>query len=410
MPFGKRNLYNLEKRFETAEKRLREDPDISDNNKLNIFEFIKECFLRNLSLSRRLKYLSILKTLAKLSKKDFQEWDRKEVEAVVYKLKRSPKNYSEHTLRDFNIALKVFFKWLRGVEGKHVYPKEVAWLPIEAVNASKIRSEDLLTDEEVNKLIEAAESIRDKAFIRILAESGRRISEIGTIQLKDIHREEDCTRIDLVAKGGKPDETFLYDSVPLLNTLLEMHPDKENPEAYLFLGKGTRNYNKPMSYTSLKGILLKCARKAGIKKRVNPHIFRHKRNTELVRHNVQIPIIKKYLGWSPNSRYFETTYLHLANADVKKAILESKGVKLKREEPKQPETVPQKCPFCNTLNDAISNFCHKCGRPLHSIAWMKFDKEMIARGELVARLLKDPVTQEFLKKRIEAMLSEPSPS
>ncbi|MEM2613605.1 MAG: hypothetical protein QXO15_05170 [Nitrososphaerota archaeon] len=57
------------------------------------------------------------------------------------------------------------------------------------------------------------------------------------------------------------------------------HPLRENPDAPFWISIGTRNRNSPLTYGAVRTLLKLLARKAGIKKRVYPHLFRHSRAT-----------------------------------------------------------------------------------------------------------------------------------
>jgi len=72
----------------------------------------------------------------------------------------------------------VFYRWLRKCE----HPEEVSWIRIKVKSAPKL-PEELLTVEEINKLVNAAEHVRDKAFILTLYESGCRIGELLALQI-----------------------------------------------------------------------------------------------------------------------------------------------------------------------------------------------------------------------------------
>jgi integrase/recombinase XerD len=80
-------------------------------------------------------------------------------------------------------------------------------------------------------------------------------------------------------RGGKTGarRIRLVCSVPHLSNWLEHHPCKGDPEAPLQVGVGSKNYGRRLIYHSIRAMLRKAARRAGIKKRVNPHIFRHLR-------------------------------------------------------------------------------------------------------------------------------------
>ncbi len=65
------------------------------------------------------------------------------------------------------------------------------------------------------------------------------------------------------------------------------------------------------------------AEKAGIKKRIHPHLFRHSRSTHLAKHLTEAQM-KQYLGWVQGSD-MAAIYVHLSGRDVDDALLRCTG-------------------------------------------------------------------------------------
>ncbi len=61
---------------------------------------------------------------------------------------------------------------------------------------------DLVSEEEVKMLVDSAVSVRDKAFIITLYESGARIGEVGMVRIKDVVFEERYTTVMVKGKTG----------------------------------------------------------------------------------------------------------------------------------------------------------------------------------------------------------------
>ena len=74
------------------------------------------------------------------------------------------------------------------------------------------------------------------------------------------------------------------------------------------------------------------AKRAGIPKRVYPHLLRHSRATHLLRIGVPEAQVKQLLGWKPNSPMLGV-YSHLVNRDAYAALLRAHGL----EPPEAPE-------------------------------------------------------------------------
>jgi integrase len=98
-------------------------------------------------------------------------------------------------------ALRAFYNWLYSPKsGYNLSPQDN---PILAVDAPKIEKKILpsLNSEQLEYLIERAESIRDKAIISLFADSGLRLSELAAIKVSDI--DWDNSLIKVRCKGNK---------------------------------------------------------------------------------------------------------------------------------------------------------------------------------------------------------------
>lgn len=108
---------------------------------------------------------------------------------------------------------------------------------------------------------------------------------------------------------------------------MEHHPHKGNPEAYVWvrnLHKGAKD-PLPMRYVNAMMLIRRLAKKAGLKKRVNPHAFGHCRATFLANMFTEAQM-KEYTGWVQGSD-MASVYVHLSGRDVDNAILGAYGLK-----------------------------------------------------------------------------------
>ena len=85
-------------------------------------------------------------------------------------------NYTDWTKWTYKSTLRRFYKWLSNSEE---YPEEVKWIKLKIKNGNHKLPEELLNEEDIKAMIEKADSLRDKALISVLYESGGRIGEIG---------------------------------------------------------------------------------------------------------------------------------------------------------------------------------------------------------------------------------------
>ena len=105
-------------------------------------------------------------------------------------------------------------------------------------------------------------------------------------------------------------------TVPLVSAasfprkLIEVHPNRNNPDAPLFVTNRRREtgskpedkklIHKPLDQAAIMNVVYKTAKLAGITKRVYPHLFRHTCATELSK-DFSESELRNFLGWAPGS-------------------------------------------------------------------------------------------------------------
>ncbi len=218
-------------------------------------------------------------------KKNFDKATKDDLKNIVIKID-SREDCSPWTKHSYKVILKKFYKWLScGDEYKTImeYPKIISWLRcgLKRKDQPKIKASDILTEAEVKRMLDAAEHPRDKAFISMLYELGARIGEIGGLSINEVTRDKFGYIVDLEGKTGHRTPRIVI-SDPYITNWLNMHPLKEKPDAPLWVMIGSRDKDKRMEYTAFRALIGRLVEKAGIKKRVYHHLFRHTRVTHLL--------------------------------------------------------------------------------------------------------------------------------
>jgi len=385
--------YKINRRLELAVKRVK-NSDVDQENKDVILEFRDYAFAEGLSKQRVLKYLNILLKLSRLLEIPFSKASKKNIIELVRYIEE--KEYSPWTKHDYKVILKKFFKWLRGGEE---YPEEVKWIKSTIKKSNNTLPEELLTAKDVEKLIKEADHPRDKSLISLLYESGCRVGEALAMRIKHVSFDDYGAKIIMNGKTGTR-RIRIISSVQYLATWLENHSLKENPDAPLWVGIGTRNKNKAIKYQNVRSLLIKLAKRADINKKVNPHIFRHSRATHLANHLTEAQM-NQYFGWVQGSD-MPSTYVHLSGRDVDNAILKLHGLAQDKEKGGE-KFSPIDCPRCDLANSPGVNFCMRCGAPLNLKTAIKASEEREKMDNLMSKLIKDSDVQRFLAGKIEEM-------
>ncbi|MFQ6010289.1 MAG: tyrosine-type recombinase/integrase [Candidatus Aenigmatarchaeota archaeon] len=355
------DIHEYDKRLACAIRRIKAAKKISKTNKADMMEFQKYLYAKGLTAGRIAKYLNHLCKVSHLLGKDFRKTNKNDMIELVRGIESQP--YSLWTKHDFRVVLKRFFQWLRKCdEDEKEYPPEVKWMKTTMKNGNHKLPEELWTEEEVKRLIDAADHPRDKALIFMLYESGCRVGEMASLRIRHVRFDEYGGIITVSGKTGMR-RIRLVSSVPSLSAWLSNHPDKNSPESPLWVSIGTKNKGKIINYKSISDILKKNARKAGIRKKANPHMFRHSRATFLANCLTESQL-KEMFGWTQGSN-MAAVYVHLSGRDTDDAILRLNGIATGKEEKKESKLKPVKCPRCEFMNGATSNFCNRCAAPLN---------------------------------------------
>jgi len=124
--------------------------------------------------------------------------------------------------------------------------------------------EYLITEEEFNKLINATDDVQDRLLIGLLYESGCRIGEILSLQIKNVSFNNYGARLTVKGKIGQRVVPIVW-YANLLRQFVESHPFKDNPEAPLFYYKNRDDKVLAMPYSVFRMRLKRLCEKTGIK-------------------------------------------------------------------------------------------------------------------------------------------------
>jgi site-specific recombinase XerD len=193
-------------------------------------------------------------------------------------------------------VLSVFFGFLMDLGELDSNPARRIPLPKPASRIPNAISED-----EAQQLIAAAESPFERAMLLLLLTAGLRRSEVGAIRLEDVDLENHALLVR--GKGAKQRMVPLMpQTAQAIHDYLAVRPEVNQP--HLFLSpQGQRLANDYLNRT-LRRILAR----AGLAKRITPHMLRHTFATHLVRNGVDVRTVQELLGHAD----LETTanYLH----------------------------------------------------------------------------------------------------
>jgi integrase/recombinase XerD len=153
---------------------------------------------------------------------------------------------------------------------------------------SSTKLPNVLTVDEVKRMIGGANSAVTRILIKFLYSSGLRVSELAKLKWKDIDFENKRVWV-ASGKGGKARRTII--SSDLIDELNEFVQEKL-PNSYIFGGDSC------ISERTIRRRVSDAAKCANLQKKVYPHLLRHSFATHLLEQGVDIRVIQKLLGHS----------------------------------------------------------------------------------------------------------------
>jgi len=245
------------------------------------------------------------------------------------------KSLGKKTVNYHAIALRSFLKYLAKNDVKAMAPDKIE------LAEQPERSVSFLEPEEVGELLEVYQgknitSLRNRAILEILFSSGLRVSELVKLKCSEISVKK--KEFSVGGKGGKRRVAFLSDSARhWLRKYLRRRKEKSK---WVFVGnkrfkiqdsrfkndkKDGTNHQSPitkhrsqkiksdhhLTARQVERIVTKAAKKAGIAKKVTPHVLRHSMATDLLANGADIRAVQSMLGHA--SITTTQIYTHVTN-------------------------------------------------------------------------------------------------
>ncbi|MFH1895155.1 MAG: tyrosine-type recombinase/integrase [archaeon] len=356
-------------------------------NKKSILDYYQFIVNDNLSISTQIKHLQVLLAISKQINKPFIEVKKDEMQKIVFKF-RTNNSISPWTVHKYLVTLKKFYKWLYQTED---YPDLVKWIKSNVKNSQIKLPENLLSQEEVKKMINVCRNSRDKCILSMLNELGCRIGELLSIDINSMQDSDDYFRVTIQHSKTQPRKLKVIDSRHFIAQWLNEHSTKAEGNAPLFIGIGPENKNERLDYNACRALLRNIAKRAGIHKAVNPHHWRHSTATRYAKF-MSYSQLCYWFGWAIGSKT-ASVYIHLSGQDLDSVVDEMRGkISIKKFED---TLAPKKCTYCHRENPGTNDLCEGCGASLTLNGVFKkedrmnnFELEMKARQKVVEEYIK----------------------
>ncbi len=248
------------------------------------------------------------------SLREFRLWLNRQSSGRMSGSNESKGTLKKKTQNYYLISLRAFLKYLAR--------RNISTLSPEHIELAKVgeRHIDLITPEELERLLEAPKgedlkALRDKAILELLFSTGLRVSELCSLPRDiDLHGDELSVR----GKGDKVRVVFISDEA---KRALKKYLDKRVDMGDSLFGKiagDDRKVNDDPGLTSrsIERIIKYYAIKAGISKKVTPHVIRHCFATDLLGNGADLRSVQMLLGHAN----IGTTqiYTHITDSELKR--------------------------------------------------------------------------------------------
>lgn len=313
------------------------------------------------SVMTRKNYVTVLRDLAKTIRKPFEKMTKEDLGKFLDKINRT---YSPTTAQQKKIQMKRFFKFVYGTD---TFPEVVRWISTRKSKRHTEPKKKVLSIEERKAIMDACRNQRDRALIAFLDHSGCRAEEMTNTKIKDIEPDGSGQFITITLGKGKTGRRriVITEGVSDIQLYLNMHEFKHDPDAPFLISFSRRDKQKAVQPRSLNGILANLGERAGIERRIYPHLFRHTRAW----------ICKKVKGWNEDQmRVFfgwvqgskmPSYYGHLSADDVNDLILVDAGLKAKNDI-EGTDIKDRSCSRCHSKNPYDAKYCNTCSLVLGS--------------------------------------------
>lgn len=227
------------------------------------------------------------------------------------------KKYAKKTIARHISSLRSFYKYLMKEQIITKNPMKLISNPKLDQNLPKFlytnELEDLLKiPDQSTKL-----GMRDAVILELMYATGVRVSELVSIQIKDIQFYE--RKIKVMGKGSK-ERYVLYGS--LLETLLDQYLSdirptllKDKTNDFLFLN----HLGNPLTTAGIRTILNKIIQKGALKFHISPHVLRHTFATHMLNEGADLKSVQELLGHENLST--TQIYTHVSNERLRQVYL-----------------------------------------------------------------------------------------
>jgi site-specific recombinase XerD len=182
---------------------------------------------------------------------------------------------------------------------------------------------EVLSRQEIEAMEHATATERDALIIRLLADTGMRIGELVALRTNDLTEKNHQHLLRIRGKGGME---RLVPVPPALYRRLTRYATSKRPadvsgnRLFISSRRASSGLYEPLTQSGVAQMIRDVAEKAGIERRVHPHLFRHSAATYYLQRGMDSLLVAQLLGHT-SLAMIQRVYSHLNTSDVHEAML-----------------------------------------------------------------------------------------
>lgn len=253
-------------------------------------------------LHRRIKYYLGAKKIDGLSERTLKNY-KANLESFAAKVEKSAakittddirgyiaylaenRHLAETSLQTHINTLRAFFGWLHTEEKIKKNPMS----KIKSLKLDKKGARQALSVEELERLRDACKGYREKALVEFLVSTGCRLSEVAQLRAADLDLVGRTVKV--TGKGDK--DRVVYFSVRTRLMLQEYFVARKGGDGLFCSSKSPY---EPLKPRAIQRLIRDVSERAGLDKRVHPHLLRHTFATHALNSGMDVTVIQRLLG------------------------------------------------------------------------------------------------------------------
>ena len=179
--------------------------------------------------------------------------------------------HKPNTVNSYLIAIRNFYQWLEYEDITKDISKKIKGIKLENIHLKRG-----LSIEEIQRLINCCEDIKEEVLVKLMLTCGLRVNEVRNIQLEDFYRDGDSIMLKILGKGraGLKQDVVKVDY--RLFELIQRYIVLYHITDYLFVSNSNHNKGGMLSDISIRRAINRLFKKANIDDdMITPHSIRH---------------------------------------------------------------------------------------------------------------------------------------